>query len=88
MSGLARVVLMLVGIVAGGDSEALHVGYQHAGGKLLIVFPGHSREGSSELSRASMYIYLPWVRASWHPFRIWAEVGVGELHSGHLLQTL
>ena len=26
MSGLARVVLMLVGIVAGGDSEALHVG--------------------------------------------------------------
>ena len=25
MSGLARVVLMLVGIVAGGDSEALHV---------------------------------------------------------------
>ena len=26
MSGLAWVVLMLVGIVAGGDSEALHVG--------------------------------------------------------------
>jgi len=26
MSGLAWVVLMLVGIVAGGDSEGLHVG--------------------------------------------------------------
>lgn len=26
MSGLARVVLMLVGIVAGGESDALHIG--------------------------------------------------------------
>jgi len=58
MSGLAWVLLMLVGIVEGETQKLSKWGYQHGGGKLLVVFPGHSRENNSELSRASMCIDL------------------------------
>ena len=60
---------------------------------LQLGMPAWSfREGSSssltlltrQLSIDSWhYVYVPWFRASWHEFRMWAVVGFGELQSGH-----
>ena len=86
MSGLARMVLMLVGIVAGGDSEALHEGISAC---RLEVAGSVSRtfERRQFRTESCLHVYLPWVRASWHPFRIWADMGVGELHSAWAFTT-
>ena len=78
---------MLVGIVAGGDSETLHVGisaYRYA----VADNVSRTLERRQFRTESCLHVYVPWIRASWHPFRIWADVGVRELHSGHLLQTL
>ena len=87
MSGLASEVLMLVGIVAGGESDALHLGisayrWTDAGSSFRTL---ESRQLRTE---SCLLVYQPWTRASWHPLSIWADVGLGELHNGHLLQIL
>ena len=87
MSGLASEVLMLVGIVAGGESDALHVGisayrWTDAGSSFLTV------ERRQLRTESCLHVYRPWTRASLHPLSIWADVGLGELHNGHLLQIL
>ena len=85
MSGLAWVVLTLVGIVAGGDSETLQ-------GISTYRWPvagsvSQTLERRRFRTELCLHVYRPWIRAYWHPFRMWADVGVGELHNGHLLQT-
>ena len=87
MSGLAWVLLMLVGIVVGGDSEALHVGIS-AYRWTIADSVSRTFERRQFRTESCLHVDLPWVRASWQPFRMWADVGVGELHSGHLLQIL
>ena len=78
---------MLVGIFAGGDSEALHEGISACKWEIADSV-SRTFERRQFRTESCLHVYRPWVRASWHPFRIWADVGVGELHSGHLLQTL
>ena len=75
---------MLVGIVAGGESEALHVG--------ISAYSWTVSDSSSRTlefrTESCLHVYLPWERASSQVFRMWADVGLRELHSGYLLHTL
>ena len=87
MSGHAWVVLTLVGIVAGGDSEDLHVGIS-AYRQAVASSVSRTLERRQFRTESCIHVYQPWIRASWHPFRMLADVGVGELHSGHLLHSI
>ena len=87
MSGLASEVLMLVGIVPGGESHALHVRisayrWTDAGRSILTL------ERKQLTTESCLHVYRPWTRVSWHPLSIWADVGLRESHNGHLLQIL
>ena len=68
MSVLAWVVLMLVGIVAGGDSETL----QGISAYMWPVAGSVSRtlERRQFRTESCLYVYRPWIRAYWHPIRM------------------
>ena len=82
-SGLAVLVLMSVRMAAGGKSLALRPGRL-----TKSLLEGGISSRMQLRTELWCYVKWPWLSASWHPFRMCAVVGLGELHKGHVEDTL
>ena len=74
-SGLAVDVDILVGRVAGGDSQALSPGRSISvqfgvAGDLISLRTRETRQFNTE---SCLQVYQPWVSASWKPLQGWGE---------------